>query len=93
LCRSESTKENAEGKGMMDEKIGDELDAEMYQEYMKMSDYEKDVFMSVRLICKETFENGGNLQDAIKTHSQKTGIPAEVLENRVQERLLRQKDK
>jgi len=62
-------------------------DEEMLEAYKGMSDEEKEVFMSVRLICKETHKNGGNMKAAIKTHSEKTGIPVEVLKKRVAEQL------
>jgi len=62
-------------------------DEEMLEIYRNMSNAKKDVFMSVRLICKETHKNGGNMKAAIKTHSEKTGIPVEVLKKRVAEQL------
>ena len=66
----------------------EQQDQEIYEDYMSMTDDEKDVFMSVRLICKETYQNGGNMKEAIKTHSDITGVPVSVLKKRVDEQLI-----
>jgi len=68
---------------MTDKQILDKNDKEQHELYCKMNDSEKDEYMTVRLICKRTHHNGGNMKEAILHYSEISGISPAILEEKV----------